>query len=167
MIIVLFGQPCSGKTTLSKKLNSWIKSHPKRTNLHFLDGDSFRRVFSNKDYTRQGRIKNLNLASVVSHYEHSLNDVVLMSFVYPYQEAREYLNEIAEGDVMWIYLHYDTTLEERGRETFHVPDFEYPEEEDVDLILNTGALSEEDCLDLIVQKFLNKYPKFYHKTQQI
>jgi hypothetical protein len=90
-----------------------------------------------------------------------------MSFVYPYQEAREYLNEIAEGDVMWIYLHYDTTLEERGRETFHVPDFEYPEEEDVDLILNTGALSEEDCLDLIVQKFLNKYPKFYHKTQQI
>jgi adenylylsulfate kinase-like enzyme len=156
MIIVLFGQPCSGKTTLSKKLNSWIKAQPKRRNLHFLDGDSFRRVFSNKDYTRQGRIKNLNLASVVAHYEHSLNDVVLMSFVYPYQEARQYLNELADGNVMWIYLHYDPTLDERGRESFHVQDFEYPEEEEVDLILNTGALTEEECLDLIVQKFLNK-----------
>lgn len=161
MIIVLFGQPCSGKTTLSKKVNNWIKSQPSRKNLHFMDGDSFRRIFQNKDYSRQGRIKNLELASVVSHYEHSLNDVVLLSFVYPYRESREFLNELVDHDTMWIYLYYDTILHERGRESFHVGDFDLPSEDEVDLVLNTGILTEEECLEKITNEFNKKYPNFF------
>ena len=160
MIIVFFGQPCSGKTTLSKKLNSWIQSLPVRKKLHFLDGDSFRKIFSNKDYTRNGRVKNLELASVVSHYEHSMNDIVLMSFVYPYRESREFLNEISGYDVMWIYNYYDTKIHLRGREDFHVQDFEHPEEDEVDLILNTGSLSESECLKEIIEAINKKYPNF-------
>lgn len=164
MIIVFFGQPCSGKTTLSKKFHLWIKSHGQRTGVknkvHFLDGDSFRKIFANKDYSREGRIRNLNLASSVALYEHSLNDIVLMSFVYPYAEARSYLNEISQGEVMWIYLHYDPMLEERGRESFHVQNFEYPEPEDVDLILNTGSLSEAECVKEISALFRKKCPDY-------
>lgn len=160
MIIVLFGQPCSGKTTLSKKINGWLKSLPRKVNLHFMDGDSFRKIFSNKDYSREGRIRNLSLASVVAHYEHSLNEVVLMSFVYPYREAREYLDDLTDHDVMWIYTYYDTMLHQRGREAFHVEDFEHPGEDEADLILNTGTLSEQECLDEIIKKFKEKYPNF-------
>ncbi len=160
MIIVIYGQPCSGKTTLSKKLNGWLKSQSRRINLHFMDGDSFRKIFANKDYSREGRNRNLQLASVVAHYEHSLNEVVLMSFVYPYKEAREYLNELTGHDVMWVYTYYDTMLHQRGRESFHVADFEHPEENEADLILNTGSMSEQECLEEIVKTFQKKYPNF-------
>jgi adenylylsulfate kinase-like enzyme len=160
MIIVIYGQPCSGKTTLSKKLNGWLKSQSRRINLHFMDGDSFRKIFANKDYSREGRNRNLQLASVVAHYEHSLNEVVLMSFVYPYKEAREYLNELTGHDVMWVYTYYDTMLHQRGRESFHVADFEHPAENEADLILNTGSMSEQECLEEIVKTFQKKYPNF-------
>ena len=50
MIIVLFGQPHSGKTTLAKQFPS------SRT----IDGDELRELFANKDYSKEGRIRNLN-----------------------------------------------------------------------------------------------------------
>ena len=57
MIVVLFGQPCSGKTTLAKELKAYN-----------VDGDKLRTIFTNKDYSKEGRIKNLNRASDIAHY---------------------------------------------------------------------------------------------------
>lgn len=113
MILVLFGQPGSGKTTLSNKLD--VDFH--------IDGDNLRDLFTNKDYTREGRIKNLNRASDIAVYLHSLGKSVCLSLVYPYKEAREYLNSLAP-DTQWVFLH---TLEDRCKSKFHVDDFEYPD----------------------------------------
>lgn len=144
MIIVLFGQPHSGKTTLAKHLsgeiNGWI-----------LDGDRLREVFKDKNFTREGRIKNLNRASDIAVFEHSTarNVDVIISMVYPYKEARDYLTEMCdrlEIDLVWVYLSYDG---ERGREAFHVQDFEPISEDEHALELNTSIVSEEQCIYLI------------------
>lgn len=135
MITVLFGQPHSGKTTLADKLEAD----------YYIDGDHLRTMFQNKDYSRQGRINNLNRASDIATYLHYNGNDVVLSLVYPYKEARDYLNNLVPG-VKWVYLHY---TEERGREEFHVKDFELDLLEEKVLALSTSRWSVEESVHLI------------------
>ena len=138
MIIVLFGQPHSGKTTLAKELSD-------NSVFHNIDGDVVRDVFKNKDYSREGRIKNLNRASDIAVYlDLSKESDVVLSLVYPYKEARDYLNSLSDN-VKWVYLHYEG---ERGREKFHVDDFELYSEENI-LSLDTSKYSIYECINKI------------------
>ena len=134
MITVIFDQPHSGKTTLANKLQAD----------YYIDGDHLRKMFENKDYSREGRIKNLNRASDIATYLHYNGHSVILSLVYPYNEAREYLNSLVP-DVNWVYLTYD---EERGREQFHVEDFDTPETNRT-LHLNTSTISIEESIEKI------------------
>lgn len=136
MIIVLFGQPNSGKTTLAKQFTSCKN----------IDGDELRELFSNKDYSRGGRIRNLNRASDIAHYLHRHGNNVTLSLVYPYKEARDYLRSL-EPETKFVYLTYELG---RGREQFHVEDFEYPDKDEA-LYLNTEWLTEEECIKQIYQ----------------
>lgn len=137
MIIVIFGQPGAGKTTIAQ--------HLVKENFHHIDGDVLRDIFKNKDYSREGRIKNLNRASDIAVYMNSISSNVVLSFVYPYEEARKYLSKLTKG-VKWVYLIYQ---EDRGRDEFKVADFELPHMDDVDLIINTSITSVEDSVDQI------------------
>ena len=139
MIIVLFGQPHSGKSTIANEILA------RTTSFINIDGDELRKLFVNKDYSREGRVKNLNRASDIAHFLNSIRNNVILSLVYPYKEARDYLNSLTK-DVAWIYLHYTG---ERGREEFHVKDFELDLLEENVLSLDTSATSLEDCLKLI------------------
>lgn len=141
MIIVLFGQPHSGKSTIANKLiqdQDWN-----------IDGDELRSIFKNTDYSRQGRIKNLNRASDIAVYMNHIGaGNVILSLVYPYKEARDYMNSLTD-DVKWVYLTYTG---ERGREKFHVSDYESPVDEDV-LHLNTTETTPDECV-VAIEKYL-------------
>ena len=92
MIIVLFGQPHCGKSTLANILKE-------KLSLSNIDGDDLRDLFKNKDYSREGRIRNLNRASDIAHYLNSTTDKdVILALVYPYKEAREYLNSLEKKE---------------------------------------------------------------------
>lgn len=134
MIIVIFGQPHSGKTTLANLIDADF----------YIDGDHLRRLFQNKDYSKQGRISNLNRASDIATYLHYNGNKVVLSLVYPYKEARDYLNSLSTN-VKWIYLTY---TKPRGREEFHVSNFEEPELESF-LQINTDNLTIEECINQI------------------
>lgn len=128
MIVVLFGQPGSGKTTLSNKIEADF----------YIDGDHLRNMFQNKDYTKQGRINNLNRASDIATYLHYAGNNVVLSLVYPYKEARDYLNSLV-SDVKWIYLFYK---ENRGKEKFHVKDFDIVEENVISIDTTNQSIDE-------------------------
>jgi len=141
MIIVLFGQPHSGKSTLAKKLIS----EDCFSQYWNIDGDELRDIFKNKNFSRKGRIQNLNRASDIAHYMNSIgSDGIILSLVYPYKEARNYLRKLTD-DVKWVYLTYEGM---RGREKFHVQDFEVPEKELI-LHLDTSKMSIAECVDAI------------------
>lgn len=138
MILVLFGQPHSGKSTIADEIL-------KRTSNYVnIDGDRLRELFVNKDYSREGRIKNLNRASDIAHFLNSTGKNVVLSLVYPYKETRDHLNSLTE-DVCWVYLTYTG---ERGRESYHVQDFDIPSEEKV-LQLDTSTLPLNVCTEII------------------
>jgi cytidylate kinase len=137
MIIVIFGQPGAGKTTIAQ--------HFVKDTFHHIDGDVLRDIFKNKDYSKEGRIKNLNRASDIATYINSIYSNVVLSVVYPYEECREYLSKLSK-EVKWIYLIYE---DDRGRNQFKVADFELPHMDDVDLIINTSTTSIEDSVDKI------------------
>ena len=65
MIIWLYGQPCSGKTTIAQALKNDKSIAPRP---HLIDGDEFRDIFQNKVYGREGRLENIRKAIIVAKY---------------------------------------------------------------------------------------------------
>jgi adenylylsulfate kinase len=131
MAIYLFtGQPGSGKTTLAKKLQMWLQTDKKnwRKSVFHIDGDQLRKLFPNKDYSKEGRYKNINKAFDIAKYLDSCGNDVVISLVSPYRELREELKSHCK--VQEIYCH---TKKIRGREDKFALDYEPPTEFFVDL----------------------------------
>ena len=124
MIIVLFGQPHSGKTTIAEEV---IKDLP---NTELIDGDRFRAVFKNTYYSKEGRIKNIVFAQQLAQFCHTKGFDVVVSLVSPYKEVRESFKEKMKNNICEIYVH---TTDIRGREDFHVKDYEVPTDEFIEV----------------------------------
>jgi adenylylsulfate kinase-like enzyme len=144
MIYLFTGQPGSGKTTLAKKLQYWLQTEKKnwRKSVFHIDGDQLRELFPNKDYSKEGRQKNIQKAFDIAKYLHSCGNDVVISLVSPYKEMREELK--SECKVQEIYCH---TKKIRGREDFFALDYEKPTEFYVDL--DTSASPDDTFSKLI------------------
>jgi adenylylsulfate kinase-like enzyme len=124
MIIWFTGQPGSGKTTLALELMKNITSSP---SIH-IDGDDLRDIFVNKDYSEQGRRRNIERAQDLALFLHRKGYTVLVSLVSPYKNQRDEFKKTS--DAIEVYVH---TSETRGRESFHVSNYEPPTENFIDI----------------------------------
>jgi adenylylsulfate kinase len=120
MIYWLTGQPGHGKTVLSKMLKHYIELK-ENTTVFNIDGDDLRKILTNKDYSKQGRENNIKTAHSIARYLANQEFDVIVSLVSPYRELREEFKSL--GNITEIYVH---TTEIRGREQFHVEDYEPP-----------------------------------------
>ena len=141
MIYWLTGQPGSGKTTIAKG----IMKRYDFTEWFHIDGDDIRELFDNKDYSEDGRMKNIQLAQQLSQYLHSKGKKVLVSLVSPYKEQRDGFKRKMGSDLLEIYIY---TSEIRGRESFFVQDYEPPTENYIDIC--TDNITIEECIDKIM-----------------
>jgi adenylylsulfate kinase-like enzyme len=141
MIIWLTGQPGSGKTTIAKG----IMKRYDFTEWFHIDGDDIRELFDNKDYSKDGRMKNIQLAQQLSQYLHSRRKKILVSLVSPYKEQRDEFKKRMGRDLLEVYVH---TSEIRGRESFFVQDYEPPTENYIDVC--TDNITIEECIDKIM-----------------
>jgi adenylylsulfate kinase len=120
MIYWLTGQPGHGKTVLSKMLKHYIELK-ENTTVFNIDGDDLREILTNKDYSKQGRENNIKTAHSIARYLANQGFDVIVSLVSPYRELREEFKSL--GNITEMYVH---TTEIRGREQFHVEDYEPP-----------------------------------------
>lgn len=144
MVILFFGQPASGKTTLANALydDVWADSLCAAVKI---DGDRWRDVTKNKDYSKEGRMRNLKGAFDMALYLEKDDYIPILSFVTPYEELRTYLRENAKN-LIEIYLEYSG---DRGRNQNFATDFEKPTGKY--LSIDTSAEDIETSLDKVMQ----------------
>ena len=141
MIYYLIGQPHAGKTTLSKLL----KQHLFPQNIIQIDGDEIRDIFQNKDYSERGRRINIKRAQDIAKFLNAKGFDVIMSLVSPYKDLRDELK--STSNVTEVYIH---TTEVRGRESFHVENYEKPTEDYISI--DTSGVSEFTSLGELITK---------------
>ena len=114
---------------------------------YHIDGDDLRGLSSNVDYSEQGRISNIRTAQSIAMYLDNKGQNVVVSVVAPYKWLREEFKE--RHKVNEIYLH---TTEIRGREHYFAEDYQAPNSNFLDL--DTTNVSVEDCIEKIVEEFM-------------
>lgn len=154
MILCLYGQPGSGKSTIAKSLLELMSEVDTTLNFPNIDGDEIRKLFSNNDYSRVGRIENLKRISDIAFYLSHQHELVIISAVFPYSESRRYLMSLTK-DVFWVYLHKrEIDYVQDSRFAHIVEDFEHTPFPP-DLTLNTSEKDLSKCLEEIANA-LNK-----------
>jgi adenylylsulfate kinase len=134
MIIWLTGQPGSGKTTICKEI-----SELKDNRIFHIDGDDLRDLFENKDYSEQGRRKNIELAQQIAQYLTNKGKDVLVSLVSPYKDQRDKFKEKMGDNLVEVYVH---TSETRGREDFFVKEYGQPTENYLNIDTTNESIEE-------------------------
>jgi adenylylsulfate kinase-like enzyme len=124
MIYWFTGQPAHGKTVLANMLKE------KLPNAFRIDGDDMRELFSNKDYTINGRVINVSTAQKIAHYLHNQGHDVIVSLVAPYIDQREDFKKLIGEDLIEIYVH---TSEPRERDHFKAIAYIAPEDNYIDI----------------------------------
>lgn len=132
-IFWLTGQPGAGKTTIAREIIS------KHQDWVIVDGDDIREIFDNKDYSKEGRYQNIKLAQQISEFLINKGTYVVVSLVSPYRELREEFKKKIGEDLVEIYLH---TTEDRGKNEFHVENYEEPLENFIDLDTTNKTVEE-------------------------
>tara|TARA_E500000331_G_C17245997_1_gene709121 strand:+ start:915 stop:1388 length:474 start_codon:yes stop_codon:yes gene_type:complete len=149
MVYWFTGQPGAGKTVLGKKLHSFLKTEKRnwRRDVFHLDGDDLRELTINKDYSEEGRVRNIRNAQMIIEYLHNNGCDVVVSLVAPYRTLREEFKErIGFSNFTEFYVH---TSEKRERDKFKVKDYEQPEIEFIDIDTT------KDSPDISFSKIIN------------
>lgn len=142
-IIWLMGQSGHGKTVQANLLVNYLRKQNKP--VFHIDGDDLRDLTTNKDYSKNGRIENIKRAQIIAKYLQNKANNVVVSLMTPYKDIREDFKSSTEN----VYEIYVNTNEIRGREDFHVNDFEIPDTNYLNL--DTTNKDPEDSLDEILE----------------
>lgn len=167
-VIWMTGLPCSGKSTLSKRLCEKIP------NLAVLDGDEIREWFSSNDFSDKGISENNKRAAHIAKLLLQHNIPVCVALVSPYDNDRKTCKSIIDSNKFVLtYLNCPQEVcEKRDIKSMYKKaksgliknflgiDNRYEIPKNPDLIIDTNTLSEEECVNKILsyltsKKFLN------------
>ena len=151
MIYSFTGQPHAGKTTLAKHLKNVLEFNNPEKKVFIIDGDDLRRILNNKDYSEAGRRDNISKAYAIARFLHKdeENDVIL-AVVSPFRDLREDLK--LDNNVVEVYVH---TTDIRGRENFHVGNYEEPL---IDFLsIDTSGVDEMTSMNELLEKIQKKH----------
>ncbi len=142
MIYWFTGQPAHGKTVLANLLKKEIPGAFR------IDGDDMRELFSNKDYSINGRVVNVGTAQRIAQYLNNQGKDVIVSLVAPYVDQREDFKTLMGDQIMEFYVH---TTEPRERDHFKAIAYTPPLTNfvDIDTTHDTEQQSFEKVLDAI------------------
>ena len=157
-VLWMTGLPCSGKTTIARKLQKLMPE------LVVLDGDELRAQSSSSDFSREGiNENNRKVANMAKDF--SMSKPVCVSLISPFKENREDARKII-GDNKFIEVHIKcslSTCEERDVKGMYkkarlneISNFTgvndgYDIPDNPDLIINTENNSLNECVDQIIE----------------
>jgi len=142
MIYWFTGQPAHGKTVLANMLKK------EKPGAFRIDGDDMRELFSNKDYSINGRVVNVGTAQRIAQYLNNQGKDVIVSLVAPYIDQREDFKTLMGDQMIEFYVH---TSEPRERDHFKAIAYVAPQDNfiDIDTTEDTPEQSFEKVLAAI------------------
>ena len=140
MIYWFTGQPCAGKTVLANMLKK------KKPGAFRIDGDDMRELFSNKDYSINGRVINVGTAQRIAQYLNNQGKDVIVSLVAPYIDQREDFKALMGDQIVEFYVH---TTESRERDHFKAIAYTPPLANFVDI--DTTHDTEEESFEKVLE----------------
>lgn len=142
MIYWFTGQPAHGKTVLANMLKK------EKPGAFRIDGDDMRELFSNKDYSINGRVINVGTAQRIAQYLNNQGKDVIVSLVAPYIDQREDFKTLMGDQIIEFYVH---TSEPRERDHFKAVAYVAPQDNfiDIDTTKDTPEQSFEKVLAVI------------------
>jgi len=150
MIYWFTGQPGHGKTVLAELLSATLELFEGRNIIH-LDGDDVRSITDNKDYSKEGREKNIRLIQNIAHVMNNKGFDVVVSAVAPFRYVRDEFKERLKGQLIEIYVH---TSDKRERDHFAVEYYEKPLFDYIDC--DTTGVEPNESLDYILEQIKKK-----------
>jgi adenylylsulfate kinase len=160
--IWLTGFPCSGKTTLAKRLKEELDNRGYKT-IH-LDGDDIRgKLNADLGFSPEDRKENLRRIAHVSKLFNENGNLVIASFVSPTNELREMIKEIIGHFKLCFVKCSVETCEKRDVKGMYkkarngeIKEFTgisapFEEPENPDIIIDTEALDVESCVKKILE----------------
>jgi adenylylsulfate kinase-like enzyme len=151
------GQPGSGKTTLAQLLKSKLENV--NTNNYalsnkkivILDGDEIRELFNNSDYSKEGRMKNVEMVQNCCRFLVKNDIIVIVCMVSPFATQRSEIVKELNGCEIFVEC-----IETRGREHFHVDYYQEPlyMNNYPSVTINTSFKSPNDSFEKLWKKLL-------------
>ena len=157
-ILWMTGLPCSGKTTILRKMQESVP------NLAMLDGDELREWLSPKDFSKAGRDEHNVKVAHLAKLLHKHKVPVGVSLVSPYRENRSNARRIADAGERFLEVYVKCALETcEGRDVkgmykkarageiknFTGLDDPYEAPETPDIVVDTGSESLEASVSKI------------------
>ncbi len=153
-IFWLTGLPCSGKTTIAKKLAMHLSAE-------ILDGDDIRAITSNGDFSREGRARHMKSVAAMAYLLSKYTNVIV-ALVSPLRSVRDEIKK-KYSNLYEIYLECDPLVCQdrdvkgmyaramRGEiENFTGVQDQYEEPTNPDIVLRTDRNSIYECVDQIL-----------------
>jgi adenylylsulfate kinase len=168
--IWIAGKPCSGKTTLAAKLHSLFQEKG-LLSIH-LDGDDLRSGLNNNlGFSPPDRTENLRRAAEVSKLLNTNKIITIASFITPLEENRTAIKEIiGTNNLLFVGLDCDLAIcaqrDVKGHyakvNTGEIKNFTgisapFESYKTADLILDSGNLSIDQCIEAIIEAVNNKF----------
>lgn len=146
------GQPGAGKTTLALLLRDKLQSildYDKKVVI--LDGDEIRDLFNNKDYSIEGRKKNVEMVQNCCRFLVKNDIVPIVCMVSPFAKQRSEIVKELNGVEILVEC-----IEIRGREQYHVDYYEEPSYTNnyQSININTSFKTDEQSFEVLWRKLL-------------
>lgn len=168
-VIWMYGLSGSGKSTLANLLERRL--HADGRLVKVLDGDNIRSGLNrNLGFSDEDRLENIRRVSEVAKLFAECGVVTITSFITPNNELRRLAREVVgDADLLEVYVKasFETcrVRDPKGLyakvaagevKQFTGKDSAFEEPESPDLIIDTEAFSEEECLAQLLEAVINK-----------
>ena len=168
-VIWIYGLSGSGKSTLANLLERRL--HADGRLVKVLDGDNIRSGLNrNLGFSDEDRLENIRRVSEVAKLFAECGVITITSFITPNNELRRLAREvIGEADLLEVYVKasFETCQirDPKGLyakvaagevKQFTGKDSAFEEPESPDLVIDTEAFSEEECLAQLLDAVINK-----------
>ena len=166
LVVWLTGLSGSGKTTIAQEAERQLCQ--RGVAAYMLDGDKLRRgLCRDLGFSPEDRTENIRRAAETANLFRDAGLVVLATFISPFRAGREEARRIAGEDFLEVWVRaslgacmardpkklYKKALEGQIS-SFTGLDSPYEEPEACDLLLDTEAMNEEECVSALVEAVL-------------